>query len=125
MSRFTQVLIGFGAVLALLIVFLVMMGNWSSSVPSQTVEASFGDHLVTVKGHYKDLTQETVAEGLLITVDGNKIAVTNEQVTAGGLTHALKPGQNVEVLVGEKGTVEVKVAEPSGDDSASTDAAPE
>jgi hypothetical protein len=125
MSRLMQILIAFGAVLALLLVFLVLAGNWGSSVPSQTIEASFGDHLVTVKGHYQDLTQETVAEGLLITVDGQKIAVTNEQVTAAGLTHALQPGQNVEILVDEKGTVEVKVAEPAGDDSASTDAAPE
>jgi hypothetical protein len=118
-----QILIAFGVVLALVLVFL-MMGNWGSTVPSRTVEASFGDHLVTIKGHYKDLTQETVAEGLLITVDGQKIAVTDGQITAAGLTHALQPGQNVEILVNEKGGIEVGAA-PSGNDSASDDTAPE
>lgn len=124
MSRLTQILIAFGAVLALVLVFLVI-GNWGSTVPSRTVEASFGDHLVTVKGHYKDLTQDTLAEGLLIIVDGQKIAVTNDQVTAAGLTHALQPNQGIDILVNEKGEVEVKVGEPSGDDSASTDTASE
>ncbi|MBM3543020.1 MAG: hypothetical protein FJX44_00710 [Alphaproteobacteria bacterium] len=114
MSRLTQILIAFGAVLALVLVILMMAGIWGSSVPSRTVEASFGDHLVTVKGHYQDLKQETLAEGLLITVDGQKIAVTNDQVTAAGLTHALQPGQDVEILVNDKGDVEVKVAEPGG-----------
>lgn len=125
MSRLTQFLIGLGAVLALMIVILTMAGIWGSNVPNQTVEASFGEHLVTVKGHYKDLTQETVAEGLMITVDGQKIAITNDQVTAAGLTHALQPGQDVEILVDEKGTVAVRVGDPAGDDSASTDVAPE
>ncbi|MGI8853463.1 MAG: hypothetical protein ACR2GC_09280 [Methyloceanibacter sp.] len=126
MSRLTQILIGSGVVLALLVILVVLAGNWGSSAPSQTVEMSFGTHLVTVKGHYKDLTQETIAEGLLIAVDGNEITVNDAQVTAAGLTHVLEPGQNIEILVDEKGTVKVKVAEPdAGGDAAATDAAPE
>jgi hypothetical protein len=126
MSRLTQILIGTGVVLALLVILVVMAGNWGSSAPSQTVEMSFGTHLVTVKGLYKDLTQETIAEGLLIAVDGNEITVNDAQITAAGLTHVLEPGQNVEILVDEKGTVEVKMAEPdAGGDAAATDTAPE
>jgi hypothetical protein len=126
MSRLTQILIGSGVLLALLVTLVVLAGNWGSRPPSQTVEMSFGTHLVTVKGHYKDLTQETIAEGLLIAVDGNEIMVNDAQVTAAGLTHVLEPGQNVEILVDEKGTVEVKMAEPdAGGDAAATDAAPE
>ncbi|MEX2165677.1 MAG: hypothetical protein WD852_01430 [Methyloceanibacter sp.] len=126
MSRLTQILIGSGVVLALLVTLAVLAGNWGSSAPSQTVEMNFGTHLVTVKGHYKHLTQETIAEGLLIAVDGNEITVNDAQVTADGLTHVLEPGQNVEILVDEKGTVEVKMAEPdAGDDAAATNAAPE
>jgi hypothetical protein len=126
-SQFTKILIGAGAVAALLAVIFIALGNWGSSVPeSQEVEMSFGNHLVTVKGHYKDLTQELLADGLTIAVDGNKITVTGDQVTAAdGLTHDLEPDQNVEIVVDEKGAVHVSVEAQDAGGAAAAEAAPE
>lgn len=127
MSQLTKILIGIGAVFALVLVILVAIGSWGSGDPeSQPVEMSFGGHLVTVKGHYKDFSQDLLADGLIVAVDGHKITVTGDQViVAGGVTHDLAPDQNVEIRVDEKGAVHVSVEAPDSGGAAAAEAAPE
>lgn len=127
MSQLAKILIGIGAVFALLLIILVGLGNWGSSAPeSQAVEMSFGNHLVTVKGHYKDFSQDLLADGLIVAVDGHKITVTGDQViVAGGVTHDLEPDQSVEIRVDEKGAVHVSVEAPDEGGAAAAEAAPE
>src|SRR5665809_141848 len=64
---------------------------------------------VTVGGHYKNMTQESLADGVKVVVDGHVILVSADQLTVDGKTQVLEPGQDVEVLVDSKGAVEVKL----------------
>jgi hypothetical protein len=123
-SHFTKILIGAGALVVLLAVIFFALGNWGSSSPeSQAVEMSYGNHLVTVKGHYKDFSQDLLADGLIVAVDGHKITVTGDQViVAGGITHDLAPDQNVEIRVDEKGAVHVSVKAPDEGGAAAAEA---
>jgi hypothetical protein len=68
-----------------------------------------GSRTVTVGGHYKNMTQESLAEGVKVTVDGHEIEVTADQLEVDGKTQVLEPGQDVVIWVDEKGAVDVKV----------------
>ena len=63
-----------------------------------------GSRTVTVGGHYKSMTQESLADGIKVVIDGHVIIVTADQLTVDGNTQVLEPGQDVEVLV-DKGRV--------------------
>jgi hypothetical protein len=105
-----RILIAGGAVLALLIVILVMAGYWTTneSSVSQTVSMSVGHRTVTISGHYKDMTQESLSDGVKIAVDGHAIVVGADQLTIDGKTQVLEPDQDVEILVDASGGVSVK-----------------
>ena len=68
-----------------------------------------GSRTVTVGGHYKDMTQELLADGIKVTIDGHVIMVSADQLTVDGKTQVLEPGQDVEVLVDAEGVVSVKL----------------
>ncbi|MGH6833194.1 MAG: hypothetical protein ACRECM_09255, partial [Methyloceanibacter sp.] len=76
---------------------------------TQTMSMTVGSRTVTVGGHYKDMTQETLADGIKVVIDGHVIIVSADQLTVDGNTQVLEPGQDVEVLVDDKGVVEVKL----------------
>ena len=111
MTWLKRILIGLGIVLVLLIALVVVAGYWTPDEKSvaQTMSMTVGSRTVTVGGHYKDMTQETLADGIKVVIDGHVIIVSADQLTVDGKTQVLEPGQDVEVLVDAEGVVEVKL----------------
>ena len=68
-----------------------------------------GHRTVTVGGNYKSVTQELMADGMGIKVDGHEITLTGDQLTIDGKTQVLEPEQNIDIWVDDKGAVSVKV----------------
>jgi hypothetical protein len=105
-----RILIGTGIVLALLIGLVLFAGYWAPGGPSQpTMSMTVGHRTVTVGGKYKNVTQESMADGMAIKVDGHEITLTGDQLTIDGKTQVLEPEQNIEIWVDDKGAVSVKV----------------
>ena len=111
MTWLKRILIGLGIVLVLLIALVVVAGYWAPDEKSvtQTMSMTVGSRTVTVGGHYKNMTQESLADGIKVIIDGHVIIVTADQLTVDGKTQVLEPGQDVEVLVDADGVVEVKL----------------
>jgi FtsP/CotA-like multicopper oxidase with cupredoxin domain len=111
MSWLKRLLIGLGLVLVLLIAIVFAIGFWTPDEGSvmQTISMTVGSRTVTVGGHYKDMTQESLADGIKVVIDGHVIIVTGDQLTVDGNTQVLEPGQDVEVLVDMEGKVSVKL----------------
>ena len=55
------------------------------------------------------MTQESLADGIKVMIDGHVILVSADQLTVDGNTQVLEPGQDVEVLVDKDGKVSVKL----------------
>ena len=105
-----RILIGTGIVLALLISLVLFVGYWTPSEPSQTaLSMTVGHRTVTVGGNYKSVTQESMADGMGIKVDGHEITLTGDQLTIDGKTQVLEPEQNIDIWVDDKGAMSVKV----------------
>jgi hypothetical protein len=111
MSWLKRILIGGGIVLALLIAIVFAIGYWTpdESSVSQSMSMAVGDRNITLGGHYKSMTQESLADGIKFIVDGHEITLSADQLTVDGKTQVLDPDQDVEVLVDEKGAVSVKL----------------
>jgi autotransporter translocation and assembly factor TamB len=111
MSWPKRILIGLGIVLALLIAIVFAIGFWTPDENSviQTMSMTVGDRTVTVGGHYKGMTQESLADGIKVMVDGHEITLSADQLTVDGKTQVLEPGQDVEILVDADGKVSVKL----------------
>ncbi len=111
MTWFKRILIGLGIVLALVIAIVFAVGFWTPDENSvtQSVSMTVGERTLTVGGHYKSMTQESLADGIKIVVDGHEITVSADQLTVDGKTQVLEPDQDVEVLVDAKGAVSVKI----------------
>jgi FtsP/CotA-like multicopper oxidase with cupredoxin domain len=111
MTWLKRILIGLGIVLVLLIALVVVAGYWTPDEKSvtQTMSMTVGSRTVTVGGHYKDMTQESLADGIKVVIDGHVIVVSADQLTVDGKTQVLEPGQDVEVLVDAEGVVSVKL----------------
>ena len=111
MSWLKRILIGLAIVLVLLIAIVFAIGFWSPDEGSvtQTMSMTVGSRTVTVGGHFKSMTQESLADGIKVVIDGHVIIVTADQLTVDGNTQVLEPGQDVEVLVDENGKVSVKL----------------
>ena len=111
MSWLKRILIGLGIVLVLLIGILFAIGFLTPDEGSvmQTMSMTVGNRTVTVVGHYKDMTQESLADGIKAVIDGHVIIVTGDHLTVDGNTQVLEPGQDVEVLVDKDGKVSAKL----------------
>jgi len=101
-------------VLALVIVFVLVIGNWGASDDTtQALSMTVGNRTVTVAGHYKDMTQESIANGMKVVVDGHEVVVTDDQLSVDGKTEVVEPDQDVMVYVDEDGKVQVKLVQES------------
>jgi high-affinity K+ transport system ATPase subunit B len=112
MTWLKTLLIGLGIVVVLVIAIVLLVSHWgggSGSPVNQTISLTVGTRTVTVGGHYKEMTQESMADGMNIVVDGHEITINADQLTIDGKTQVLEPGQDVDISVNEKGAVEVKV----------------
>ena len=115
MSWTKRLLIGLGIVLALLIAIVVAIGFWTpdKNSVSQTISMTVGDRTITVGGHYKNMTQESLADGIKVVIDGHEITLSADQLTVDGKTQVLEPDQDVMVYVAEDGKVQVKIVQES------------
>jgi hypothetical protein len=123
MSWGRRILIGASLVLVLLIALVLVIGSLSveQGPATQSMSMTVGERTVTVSGHYKSMTQESLADGVKIVVDGHEILVSGDQLTLDGKTQVLESDQDVEILVDEKGALSVKFV--SADSGSSADAA--
>jgi len=105
-----RILAGAAIVLALAIAMVFAVGYWTpSGQVEQTLSVTVGHRTVTIGGNYKSVTQESMAHGMSIKVDGHEITLTGDQLTIDGKTQVLEPDQNIEIWVDEEGKVSVKV----------------
>jgi hypothetical protein len=80
---------------------------------TQALSLSVGNRTVTVAGHYKDMTQESVSNGMKVIVDGHEIQITDDQLTVDDKTQVLEPDQDVMIYVAQDGKVQVKIVQES------------
>ncbi len=125
MSWLIRILVALGLVLALVIVIVLMIGNIGTrEEATQAISMSVGNRTVTIAGHYKDMTQESVADGMKVIVDGHEVLITTDQLSVDDKTEMLEPDQDVTVYVAKDGKVQVKVVSDS-QGAAENDGAPE
>jgi hypothetical protein len=114
MSWLLRILVGLGIALALVIVIVLVIGNWRmGDDATQALSMTVGTRTVTVAGHYKNMQQESIADGIKIIVDGHEISVTADQLTVDGKTEVIEPDQDVMIYVAEDGNVQVKLVHES------------
>ena len=114
MSWLMRILAVLGIVLALVIVFVLVIGNWGKSgKTTQALSMSVGNRTVMVAGHYKDMTQESMSDGIKVVVDGHEISIAEDQLTVDGKVEVLEPDQDVMIYVAEDGKVQVKLVHES------------
>jgi hypothetical protein len=107
-----RILIGLGIAVALVIAIVLVVGYWApSGEVSKTTSVDVGDHTVTIGGKYKNVTQESMADGVDIKVDGHEIAINADQLTVDGKTQVLEAGQDVKISVDDSGAVSVKLVQ--------------
>jgi hypothetical protein len=124
MTWLMRILVGLGIVLALVIAFVLLIGNWGADgPPTQALSLSVGNRTVTVAGHYKSMTQESIADGIKVIVDGHEVVVAEDQLTVDGKPQILEPDQDVMVYVDQAGKVTVKVVQE--DETANEEASEE
>ena len=123
MSWLKLILIGLAIAVALVIAILLAVSHWSSGGQVvETMSMTVGNRNITVSGHYKTMTQESMADGMKITVDRHVITATPGELTIDGKPQSFDPNQDVEIWVNEKGEVEAKAASP---DAGAADSPPE
>jgi hypothetical protein len=111
MTWMRRIVIGASIVLVLLIALVLAAGYWTVDEKSvmQTTSLPVGDRTLTVGGHFKNMRQESLADGIKVVIDGHEIVISGDQLTVDGKTQVLEPDQDVEVLVDDKGAVSVKL----------------
>lgn len=122
--------IALGAVLVLVLAMLAGLGMLSDAPEKDIRHISVGQRTITVS-HYKNMTQESLADGVKIVADGHVIMATAEAITIDGKPLDVDPSLDVEILIDENGNVESKTVTPgtppppgAGDEQPS-EAAPE
>lgn len=111
MSWLKRILIGLGIVVVLLVALVLVAGNLAvdEGSVSQTMSMTVGGRTVTVGGHFTSMTQESFTDGVKVTVDGHEIVVSDGQLSIDGKAQDIAPGQDVEILLGKDGALEVKL----------------
>ena len=100
-------LIALGLIVVLVFVIIAALGMFGSDGGKEVKHISVGQRTITVS-HYKNLTQETMADGVRIVVDGHTIVATTDAITIDGQPQTIDPTQDVEITVDEAGTVQAK-----------------
>jgi hypothetical protein len=87
MSWLMRILAALGIVLALVIVIVLAIGNIGTrDDETQALSMTVGGRTITVAGHFKDMTQESMADGIKVVVDGHEIAIAEDQLSVDGKT---------------------------------------
>ena len=107
MTWLKWLLIALSLVIILVIAIVAGLGMMTSKQGKEVRHISVGQRTVTVS-HYKNLTQETTADGVKIVVDGHAITATADAITIDGKAQTFDPTQDVEITIDEKGAVQAK-----------------
>jgi len=114
MTWLMRILAAVGIVLALVIVIVFVVGRLGTNDDAtQALALAVGNRTINVAGHFKDMTQETIADGIKIVVDDHEVVVSSDQLSVDGKTQILEPGQDVMLYVGKDGGLQVKVMQES------------
>ena len=101
-------LVAVALALGLVIIIVLLIGNIGSGDDGTEVTAlTVGNRTVTVAGHYETLSQESVADGVKIILEGHEIMVTADQLSVDGKAQVLEPEENVTITVSKGGGVKV------------------
>ena len=112
MSWLMRILTALGIVLALVIVIVLVLGRLGTSEDTtQALALALGNRTITVAGHFKDMKQESLADGIKIVIDEHEVIVSGDQLSVDGETKVLEPDQDVTVYVAKDGKVQVKVVQ--------------
>jgi hypothetical protein len=111
MTWLKGLLIALGLVVVLVIAIIAALGFLSSEPGREVRHISIGQRTITVS-HYKNLTQETTADGVKIVVDGHVITATPDAITIDGKQKTFDPAQDVQITVDDKGAVQAKMQGP-------------
>ena len=107
MTWLKGLLIALGLVVVLVFAIIAALGLLTSDNGKEVRNISIGQRTITVS-HYKDLTQETTADGVKIVVDGHTITATPDAIAIDGKAQTFDPTQDVEITVDETGAVQAK-----------------
>jgi hypothetical protein len=107
MTWLKWLLIALSLVIILVIAIVAGLGMMTSKQGKEVRHISVGQRTITVS-HYKNLTQETTADGVKIVVDGHTITATADAITIDGKAQTFDPTQDVEITIDEKGAVQAK-----------------
>jgi len=101
-------LVAIALALGLVILIVLLIGNIGAGGDGKEITAlTVGSRTVTVAGHYETLSQESVADGVKIIVEGHEIMVTADQLSVDGAAQVLEPEENVTVAVSKNGAIKV------------------
>jgi len=115
------VLIALGIAVVLVIAIIAVLGLLTSGGGKEVRHISIGQRTISVS-HYKDMTQESIADGVKIVADDHVITATPDAITIDGKTQDFDPSRDVEINIDEKGGIEAKALSPApGPDAASPD----
>ena len=123
-------LIGLGAVVLLVLAMLAGLGMLTDSAEQEVRHISVGQRTITIS-HYKEMRQDSIADGVKIVADGHVITATPDAITVDGKPVAIDASQDVEILIDEKGNLEARGAAPAaslppgGDEEQPAETAPE
>jgi hypothetical protein len=107
MSWVKGLLIGLGLVVVLVFVIIAALGMIGSDKGKEVRHISIGQRTITVT-HFKNLTQETTADGVKIVVDGHTIIATADAISIDGKAQNFDPAQDVDITIDESGAVQAK-----------------
>jgi cytoskeletal protein RodZ len=107
MTWLKGLLIALGLVAVLVFAIVAALGLLSSDQGKEVRHISIGQRTITVS-HFKNLTQETTADGVKIVADGHTITATQDAITIDGKPQNFDPTQDVEVSIDETGAVQAK-----------------
>jgi hypothetical protein len=107
MTWLKGLLIALGLVVLLVFAIIAALGLLTSDKGKEVRHISIGQRTITVS-HYKDLTQETTADGVKIVVDGHTVTATPDAIAIDGKAQTFDPTQDVEITVDETGAVQAK-----------------
>lgn len=114
MSWLMRILAAVGIGLAVVIAIVFVIGRLETGNDStQALALAVGNRTVNVAGHFKDMTQESIADGIKIVVDRHEVLVSGDQLSVDGKTEILEPDQDVMIYVGKDGHLQVKTTQAS------------
>src|SRR5262245_25678544 len=107
MTWLKGLLIALGLVAVLVFAIVAALGLLSSDQGKEVRHISIGQRTITVS-HFKNLTQETTADGVKIVADGHTITATQDAITIDVKPQNFDLTQDVEVSIDETGAVQAK-----------------